>query len=74
MTAYLNRNWDYLLSLGNASFTLASISAVPWDKLLTVLFVTLPVGVWSWFRLIDYLRNRYARKNDNPSTDSPDAL
>lgn len=63
MSAFFNRNWDYLLSLGNTSFTLALLSSVPWDKVLTVLFVTVPVGIWSWFRLIDYLKERYARKH-----------
>ena len=73
MFAYLNRNWDYLLSCGNASFTLATLTTLPWDRLLTVLFVTLPVGVWSWFRLIDYLKERLA-KTHAKRTNSPDSL
>ena len=68
MLAYLNRNWDYLVSLGNTSFTLAMLSSVSWDKVLTVLFVTLPVGVWSWFRLIDFLKARYAKTPTNDSS------
>ena len=27
----------------------------------TLLLVTIPAGVWSWLRLIDYLRERKAR-------------
>ena len=73
MLSYLNRNWDYILSLGNAGVTLATIAAWPWDKIASLLFVTVPVGVWSWFRLIDYLKERYARKHA-PSPNRPDAL
>jgi hypothetical protein len=73
MHDYFSRNWDYLLSLGNTSFTLAMLSAIEWDKVLTILFITIPVGVWSWFRLIDFLKDRYAREHA-PSPNRPEAL
>ena len=61
MLAYCARNWDYYLSVGNAGFALATLASMPWDKLATCLFVTLPVGLWSWYRLIDYLKTRHAK-------------
>ena len=33
----------------------------------TLLFVTVPVGIWSWLRLIDYVKNR---KTAHARTDS----
>lgn len=74
MLDYIHRNGDFLLSLGNAAVTVGTITALPWDKVLTILFVTIPVGVWSWFRLIDYLKARYANKPNGSTNDRSETL
>ncbi len=73
MTGFFHRNWDYLASLGNSAFTIATFAALPWDKVATLLFVTLPVGLWSWVRFIDYMRSRNSI-HANPIKDCPNDL
>jgi ATP/ADP translocase len=75
MIDYLHRNGDFIASWGNALVTVGTITSfLPWDKVITVLFVTVPVGVWSWFRLIDYLKARYAKKSNGLINDRTKAL
>jgi hypothetical protein len=55
----------------------ATIAAIKLDltpsELFTILFVTVPVGLWSWLRLIDALKARFtknARTQNARDTDS----
>lgn len=52
-----------LVGWANSVCTLAAFSfKLSFSEVLTVLFVTIPVGIWSWFRLIDYLKQRKGAK------------
>lgn len=56
-----------LIGWGNSVATLAVIKlGLTIPEAATMLFVTIPVGIWSWLRLIDYIKNRKAKPDDQP--------
>jgi hypothetical protein len=56
-----------IVSWVNVGLTLAAIKfSISVPELITFLFVTVPVGIWSWWRVIDTWKQR-KNKHGNPS-------